>query len=98
MDGEVVLEVILERVVMQEMQLASSLASCASSWHLARYIVGTLPGIDTQGSYNSVARVATIQLPGIVLKVSRKKREYVLSKECSQRFRNRLATAWYSGV
>ena len=29
---------------------------------------------------------------------SKKTREYVLSKECSQRFRNRLATAWYSGV
>ena len=58
-------EVILERVVMQEMQFASF----ASSWHLARYIVGALPGIDTQGSYNSVARVATIQLPGIVLQV-----------------------------
>ena len=32
------------------------------------------------------------------LHLSRKNREYVLSKECSQRFRNRLATAWYSGV
>ena len=56
--GEVVLEVILERVVMQEMQFASF----ASSWHLARYIVGTLPGIDTQGSYNSVARYV-LQVP-----------------------------------